>query len=91
MSILRALFRRRRRSEHDAREMIRQVRKFLDENGPMMTVQFMASEEFKRMERQYWPKELIGHEGPLHSEFVSLLNEIKARGDSIYKAARSPK
>lgn len=81
MGIFRSLFGGGKNAEAEARQLMTKVEEFLDENGPMMTVQFMASNEFKRLEREYWPKELVGPNGPLHGGFLALLAKIKARGD----------
>lgn len=79
MSVFHSLFGGFRTPEDRARALIRNVEEFLDENGPMMTVQFMLSDEFKRLEREYWPKELVGPGGSLHGEFLALLTKIKSR------------
>lgn len=81
MNIFNSSLKGRNTSKKEALELIEKVEKFLDDNGPMMTVQFMASDEFKRLEKEYWPKEFVGPGGELHDEFLALLTKIKTRID----------
>lgn len=84
MGFLSYLFGKGDTAELQARELIKHVEKFLKKNGPMITSKYMGSDEFKRLEKEYWPPELIGPGGRLHSEFLALLEKIKTKGDKEY-------
>jgi hypothetical protein len=79
-----SLFSRKKTPIEEARELMSLLEKYLEENGPLLTVQFMASEDFVPLKKKFWPKELIGVQGPLHDEFIALLARIKERGDREY-------
>jgi hypothetical protein len=58
--------------------MIRQVELFLQSQGPVMTSEMMATEEFAQYRKKWWPPEIVGPNGPVHGKFIALLAKIKA-------------
>ena len=75
-------------SEQDVRELMRLVEKSLEKEGPMITVQIMASEEFKKLQKRYWTPSVVGPNGPLHDEFIALLTKVKKSGEDQFMIMR---
>jgi hypothetical protein len=71
-----------------ARDFMRSMERLLQEEGPAAVMMFMGTTEYKELEERYWPKQLVGIDGPLHDEFVAVLAKIKSAADREFHSGR---